>query len=133
MRDHTGLAGSRTTVVAILILATVLALVWRADIFSRVLFAFSAAGSAFGPILIMRLLGRELSPAATLSAMLSGFGLTVFISWLPDLPGDFAERILPFIAAMTIAIIGSQGQSPLLLNEGVSGQSRAPAPDSDPG
>ena len=107
-RDHTSLAGTRTTVVAILILATVLALVWRADIFSRVLFAFSAAGSAFGPILIMRLLGRELSPKATLLAMLSGFGLTVMISWLPDMPGDFAERVLPFIAAMSIAFLGSR-------------------------
>jgi len=52
---QTGLTGTRATIVVILILATVLALGWRADIFSRVLFAWSAAGSAFGPILIMRL------------------------------------------------------------------------------
>ena len=107
-REKTGLTGSRTTVVAILILATILALVWRADIFSRVLFAWSAAGSAFGPILIMRLLGRSVSERSTLIAMLTGFGLTVVISWLPDMPGDFAERILPFIAAFTIAWLGSQ-------------------------
>ena len=93
---------------AILILATTLALVWRADIFSRVLCAFSAAGSAFGPILIMRLLGRSVSERSTLLAMLAGFGLTVAISLLPDMPGDFAERVLPFIAAGTIAWIGSQ-------------------------
>lgn len=107
-RAKTGLTGSRATVVAILVLATILALMWRADIFSRVLFAWSAAGSAFGPILIMRLLGRSVSPRATLLAMLTGFGLTVVISWFPDMPGDFAERILPFIAAITIAIIGSR-------------------------
>ncbi len=107
-RTKTGLTGTRTTVVAILILATVLALVWRADIFSRVLFAWSAAGSAFGPILIMRLLGRSVSERSTLAAMLTGFGLTVAISWLPDMPGDFAERILPFIAAITIASLGSR-------------------------
>lgn len=106
-RKMTGLAGTRTTVVAILILATILALVWRADIFSRVLFAWSAAGSAFGPILIMRLLGRSVSERSTLMAMLSGFGLTVVISWFPNMPGDFAERILPFIAAITIAFLGS--------------------------
>ena len=113
-REQTGLAGSRTTVVGILILATILAMVWRADIFSRVLFAWSAAGSAFGPILIMRLLGRSVSERSTLVAMVTGFGLTVFISWLPDLPGDFAERILPFVAAITIAILGSKGQSTAL-------------------
>ncbi len=107
-RERTGLTGSRTTVVVILILATTLALVWRADIFSRVLFAWSAAGSAFGPILIMRLLGRSVSEKSTLAAMLTGFGLTVLISWLPDMPGDFAERILPFIAAITIATLGSR-------------------------
>jgi sodium/proline symporter len=109
-REKTGLTGSRTTVVAILILATILALVWRADIFSRVLFAWSAAGSAFGPILIMRLLGRSVSEHSTLAAMLTGFGLTVVISWFPDMPGDFAERILPFIAAITIATLGSRNQ-----------------------
>ena len=108
-RASTGLTGTRTTVVVILILATILALVWRADIFSRVLFAWSAAGSAFGPILIMRLLGRSVSERSTLFAMLTGFGLTVVISWLPDMPGDFAERILPFVAAITIAFLGSRG------------------------
>lgn len=107
-RPGTGLSGTRISVVAILILATILALVWQADIFSRVLFAFSAAGSAFGPILIMRLLGRSVSERSTLLAMLTGFGLTVAISLLPDMPGDFAERILPFIAAATIAWTGSQ-------------------------
>lgn len=107
-RARTGLAGTRTTVLVVLLLSTILALVWRADIFSRVLFAFSAAGSAFGPLLIMRLLGRCVSERATLVAMLSGFGLTVAISWLPDLPGDFAERIVPFVTALLIAYFGSR-------------------------
>ena len=102
-----GLSGTRTTVVVVLIMATVLALVWRADIFSRVLFAWSAAGSAFGPILIMRLLGRSVSFGATLAAMLSGFGLTVLISMFPDAPGDAAERLVPFFIAITIAAAGS--------------------------
>jgi hypothetical protein len=62
----------------------------------------------------MRLLGRSLSERSTLAAMMTGFILTVAISWLPDMPGDFAERILPFIAAITIAFLGSRGQSPAL-------------------
>ena len=56
----------------------------------------------------MRLLGRSVSERSTLIAMLTGFGLTVAISWLPDMPGDFAERILPFVAAISIAFIGSR-------------------------
>jgi sodium/proline symporter len=102
-----GLTGTRTTVVVVLILATVLALVWRADIFSRVLFAWSAAGSAFGPILIMRLLGRSVSFNATLLAMTLGFGLTVLISFFPNAPGDAAERLVPFFIALFIAAAGS--------------------------
>ena len=107
-RKNHGLTGTRTTVLVVLILATVLALVWRADIFSRVLFAWSAAGSAFGPILIMRLLGRSVSAHATLAAMVTGFGLTVFISFFPGTPGDVAERLLPFFCAIAIASSGSR-------------------------
>ncbi len=103
-----GLRNTRITVVVVLILATALALIWRADIFSRVLFAWSAAGSAFGPILIMRLLGRTVTPAATLAAMVTGFGLTVVISFFPDAPGDAAERLIPFFLAITIAVTGSK-------------------------
>jgi sodium/proline symporter len=98
-----GLGKSRVTVIVVLIMATILALVWRADIFSRVLFAWSSLGSAFGPILILRLLGRSISARGTLAAMLAGFGLTVLFSWMPAMPGDFAERILPFVVALGIA------------------------------
>ena len=102
-----GLTGTRRTVVFVLVMATMLALVWRADIFSRVLFAWSAAGSAFGPILMMRLVGRSVSPPATLAAMLCGFGLTVIISFFPNAPGDAAERLVPFFIALGIAWTGS--------------------------
>lgn len=107
-KDTSGLTNTRATVIVVLILATTLALGWRADIFSRVLFAWSAAGSAFGPILIMRLLGRSVSYRATFAAMVTGFGLTVVISLFPDAPGDVAERLVPFFIAMMIAMSGSR-------------------------
>lgn len=107
-RHATGLSGSRITVLVVLMLATLLALLWRADIFSRVLFAWAAMGSAFGPILLMRLAGRQIAATATLASMLAGFGLTVLISLLPDTPGDVAERVLPFLIAMLIAAGGSR-------------------------
>ena len=103
-----GLAGTRRTVLAVLVMATILALVWRADIFSRVLFAWSAAGSAFGPLLILRLFGRFVPTGATLAAMLAGFGLTVIISLFPDTPGDVAERLVPFVIAFGLAAVGSR-------------------------
>ena len=107
-QKNSGLTGTRTTVVVVLILATVLALVWQADIFSRVLFAWSAAGSAFGPVLIMRLINRSVSSTATLAAMVTGFGMTVVISMFPETPGDVAERLLPFFTALAIAACGSR-------------------------
>jgi sodium/proline symporter len=105
-----GLTRSRMTVIVVLILATILALGWRADIFSRVLFAWSSLGSAFGPILLLRLMGRSISAQGTVAAMLTGFGLTVLISWLPATPGDFAERIVPFVIALAIAASGSRAR-----------------------
>ncbi len=106
-KEKIGMAGTRTTVLGVLVLATVLALVWQADIFSRVLFAWSAAGSAFGPLLIVRLLGRSISSSATLAAMLTGFGMTIVVSLFPDTPGDVVERLLPFVLASIIADRGS--------------------------
>ena len=105
------LTRSRVTVVVVLVLATILALAWRADIFSRVLFAWSSLGSAFGPILILRLAGRSLSGAATLAAMLAGFAGTLLLSWFPDAPGDSAERILPFLLALAIAASASHNKA----------------------
>lgn len=101
-RGSASLQNSRLTVIVVLVLATLLALLWRADIFSRVLFAWAALGSAFGPILILRLAGRSPSAAGTLAAMTVGFGLTVILSMLADAPGDVAERLLPFLAALAI-------------------------------
>jgi sodium/proline symporter len=103
-----GLAKSRVTVVVVLTLATILALLWRADIFSRVLFAWVALGAAFGPILVVRLAGRSVSPGGTLAAMLAGFCATLILSWFPDAPGDAAERILPFVIAFAIAFSASK-------------------------
>jgi sodium/proline symporter len=104
----TGLGGSRLTVLVVLLLATALALLWRADIFSRVLFAWAALGSAFGPLLLVRLAGRKTPVGVTLAAMLGGFGCTVLLSLFPDTPGDVAERVLPFITALIIAVTGSR-------------------------
>jgi len=54
------------------------------------------------------LLGRSVTYNATLAAMVTGFGLTVLISFFPGTPGDAAERLLPFFVALAIAAAGSQ-------------------------
>ena len=77
------------------------------DIFTRVLFAWHALGSAFGPPLIVKLVGREIDPAALFAAMLTGFAGTVTLYWMPDTPGDWAERLLPLAASFAICLAGS--------------------------
>lgn len=102
------LGRSRLVVVLISALAVLTALYIPDRIFSRVLFAFHAIGSAFGPLLLVRLTGRRVHSPAILATITAGFGLTVALHFLPDMPGDAAERLLPFITALCIAGAGSR-------------------------
>lgn len=76
--------------------------------FERVLFAWSAMGAAFGPLLLVRLSGKRVRPGSTLGAMWAGFTLTLLFHLLPDAPGDFLERVLPFVTALGIALSGGE-------------------------
>ncbi len=113
---QTSLTGYRVTVFVISALAILVAVYLPQDIFSRVLFAWHAVGSAFGPLVFLRIAGFNVRPGATLATLITGFGLTVLFHVLPDVsglesvtaflregPGDFAERILPLLIALAIA------------------------------
>ena len=106
-RPH-GIGESRAVVLGVSVIAMLLAMFAPATIFSRVLFAWHALGSAFGPVLILRLAGREISGRAVLSSIAAGFGLTVVFYLLPDTPGDAAERLVPLVVALVVAWIGSR-------------------------
>jgi sodium/proline symporter len=69
---------------------------------------FTALGAAFGPLLLVRLSGKRIRPGSTLGAMWTGFILTVIFHLLPNAPGDFLERVLPFLAALGIALTGGE-------------------------
>jgi len=100
------LAGTRAVVFAVSIVAMALALFAPAAIFSRVLFAWHALGSAFGPVLIIRLAGYKIDTRAVLASIAIGFGLTVVIHFFPDTPGDWAERLVPLFFAFAAAWAG---------------------------
>jgi sodium/proline symporter len=72
------------------------------------MFAFTALGASIGPLLFVRLSGKRIRPGATLAAMWAGFVLCVLFHMLPDSPGDFLERVLPFIASLGIALTGGE-------------------------
>lgn len=105
-RGHGSLILPRAVVVVVSILACLITLYAPAAIFSRVLFAWHALGSAFGPLLILKLCGVRVRSSAILLSMGLGFGLTVLFHLLPNTPGDFLERVVPLLVAFSVAWLG---------------------------
>lgn len=120
---------SRVVMTAIVIAAVLLALMLPDTIFNRVLFAWSALGAAFGPILVMRVLDREPAGQARFWSIVVGFGLTVtfytlgtlpaavssyvaqFFIDLAHLPGDPFERVVPWVPALLILWLGQDANT----------------------
>jgi sodium/proline symporter len=101
-------AADRAVVVGVGAVAVALALLVPESIFARVLFAWQVLGNAFGPLLLVLLWRGPVAPALRLAAMATGSGLTILLSFAPDAPGDAAERLLPFLAALGLALAGVQ-------------------------
>ena len=94
---------SQLAIAAVSAAAILLAIAAPSDIFSRVLFSWSAMGAAFGPLIIFRLAGRQYSTPAAAAIILVGFLATVGFHLSGDSPGDFYERVIPFTAALGLA------------------------------
>ena len=115
---------SRAAMFGVAALAVVLALAMPDTIFNRVLFAWSALGAAFGPIVLFRVMGRHVAAGPALAAMLCGFGVTVLfftlgsapvgesiLSRAAHLPGDPFERVVPWLAPLLILwFFGREGR-----------------------
>lgn len=102
------LARSRKTVLAISIGAVLVALWVDESIFSSVLFAWTAMGSAFGPALLVTVLYRRPRGEHLLAAMIVGFGLSVAAHLWPESKGGALERVLPFVIALAICLVGAR-------------------------
>lgn len=111
------LFASRIVMLLIGVLAVVLTLSLPDTIFNRVLFAWSALGAAFGPIVVWRVMGRHVAAPAAIGCMVAGFLTTVVFytlgsvpqsaGWLSQaahLPGDPFERVVPWIPAMLVLL-----------------------------
>ncbi|MGW8179060.1 MAG: sodium:solute symporter family transporter, partial [bacterium] len=100
---------SRVVILLLSSAATLAALYGSREIFSQVLFAWAAMGSAFGPVLLVTLLKGEVEPRARLIAMLSGCLLSIGAFYF--VPSSLAwkgglERFLPFVIGLMIALYG---------------------------
>ena len=112
---------SRAAMLVVAAGAVALALSLPDTIFNRVLFAWSALGAAFGPIVLFRVAGRSVSAGAAFGAMAAGFATTVLFytfgtmpagtSWLSQaahLPGDPFERVFPWVPSVLVLWFGSR-------------------------
>ncbi len=82
------------------------------DVFSRVAFAWTSLGSAFGPIVVARALDIPVRPMAVLGAMVTGFALTVTFHFFPHNPPAIFERIVPLVLACVILFGCSRNYRP---------------------
>jgi len=106
IQDRDKLRFGRWTVLGLSLASVIVALVGTQEIFSRVLFAWSALGSAFGPLLLVTVLRGRVRGGPTLAAMATGFFTSVILYSFPETKGAF-ERWVPFLLALIIAWSGA--------------------------
>lgn len=99
---------ARVVLVLCAIVALCFSLYASRNLLEQAMFAFSILGASFGPLLLVRVAGKRVRPGSTLGAMWAGFVLTWLFHILPDAPGDFLERVLPFVASLGIALTGGE-------------------------
>lgn len=96
---------SRLVVAGVAVVAVLLALVVDESLFKSVLFAWTALGAAFGPLLLVTLWRGRVGPRRSLCAMLVGFSLAVGAYAIPSTRASAAERVLPFVAAFACLLV----------------------------
>ncbi|MFK7740200.1 MAG: hypothetical protein AB8H80_07740 [Planctomycetota bacterium] len=103
---------ARATVLGIGAGALVAALLLPNTVFDNVMFAWAALGSAFGPLLLVRLLRGHVAPNWAFASMLTGGLGAVLGYYVPrfatDLPSGFVDRVGSWVLALAIALVGSR-------------------------
>ncbi|TAH38265.1 MAG: sodium/proline symporter [Planctomycetota bacterium] len=105
---NVGVRGSRAAVLGIALAAIVAALYVRETLFNTVLFAWSALGAAFGPLLLVRLWRGPVRPGFALAALWSGFLLSVAWYFTDALKSRLYELLPAFSVALALAWLGAR-------------------------
>ncbi len=103
---------SRAVVSAIGLLAIVIALVMirHQRIFDSVLFAWSALGAAFGPLLLVTVFRGPRTPLCVLCTMSVGFVSSIVASSTIASPGKVLDNVAPFLLALVLALLPWPGE-----------------------
>ena len=98
----TNISSARVAILLVVILAVILSLAAPETIFVRVVFAWTALGAAFVPMVFSKVLRWKISSIAAGLSIVTGFLMTVILHQLPDTPGDIIERVLPMLLGFLI-------------------------------
>lgn len=97
---------ARATVLGIGTAATATALTLEKNVFDNVMFAWAALGSAFGPLVLVRLCSGPVAPRWALASMVAG-GTGAILGYYHPLVGKgFDDRVLSWLLALAIAFAG---------------------------
>ncbi len=97
---------SRAAISLVCLLAIGVTLLMPSSIFERVLFAWVALGATFGPVVVVRALRHHPSGAGILASMLTGFGLSLGLTFLlAEGPGSIWSTIAPWVGAFVVLTI----------------------------
>lgn len=97
---------ARATVLVVGGAATGAALCLPNNVFNNVLFAWGTLGSAFGPLLLVRLCCGAVAPRWALASMVAGALAAILGFYVPMLAHRFAELVLSWLLAFAIAWLG---------------------------
>ena len=107
--DRSQLVTARWTMLVIGAGATIAALLVERDIFSKVMFAWAALGSAFGPLVLVHVLRGPVAPGWALLAATTGAGVAIYGFRYPiNGAGGFLDRVIAWGLALCLAWIGSR-------------------------
>jgi len=116
---------SRLAILFVCGAAVALSLVFPASIFERTLFAWTALGAAFGPVVVARALGLPVTGAGALASLLAGFSAALaFEFWLAAGPGAVWARTLPWLFAFLALGAGNLAEKSRRLSQRTLGEAR---------
>jgi Na+/proline symporter len=99
---------SRLAILSVCGVAVAVTLALPSTIFERTLFAWTALGASFGPVVVARALSHRPSGAAILTSILAGFALSLLYEFvIPSGPGDVWARTVPWIGALAALVLGA--------------------------
>lgn len=97
----------RLVLIVLGLIAVALAATKSRVIFEFVLYAWSALGASFGPVVILGLLWKKTNRAGAIAGMLTGLIVTVVWRNVPALKGIVYELVPAFILALLMVVIVS--------------------------